>query len=130
LYQVVLYKLLKRAAGYILEVIAAEVDDVRITVRLRVVTGPEAGRTTKCVLWFTDRMFGIAVTQLTGGNLRGYDGFGLTNDDIRACDDLHDLADLLIGRVIEVPHFTSREHKWRTYPMWPMGESRYLASVK
>jgi hypothetical protein len=105
--------------AYTFEVLRASAGENYIGVFLKVIGGPEAGKTVKISLSFTDKAMGIAFQNLAG--------FGIGKDEIGRASGLKDIATLLTGRVVEFPEFGRREHNGREYPSWPIGKIKLVS---
>src|ERR1700689_2901128 len=105
--------------AYTFEVLRAGAGENYIGVFLKVIGGPEAGKTVKISLSFTDKAMGIASRNLAG--------FGTGKDEISRAGGLKDIATLLTGRVVEFPEFGRREHNGREYPSWPIGKLKLVS---
>jgi hypothetical protein len=100
--------------AYTMEVARANAGENYIGIALKVIGGPEAGKTVRISLSFTDKAMGIAFQNLAG--------FGIGKDEISRAGGLKDIATLLTGRVVEFPEFGRREHNGREYASWPIGK--------
>ena len=102
--------------SYVLEVEKADALDHHILIGLRVLDGPHKGRHTTLRLVFTQKAMPIAFANLAG--------FGIGKDEIGQVSTLQEIADALVGRVVEVPEMTSREYNGRRFQSWPIGGIR------
>ena len=65
---------------------------------------------------FTQKAAPIAFANLAG--------FGIGKDEIGQVSTLQEIADALVGRVVEVPKMSSREYDGRRFQSWPIGGFR------